>query len=65
MAAKLDGKLKLQQGPPIPTERKVIIATNGSNFRIISSECSLLEIKEMCREILEAFQAKAAGAGQT
>lgn len=53
---------KLGERPVEQPKRKrtVTFATDGANFQIVQSECSVLEIKEMCREILEAFQAKAA-----
>jgi hypothetical protein len=59
-----DLKAKKPGEKPITVEqakrRTVTFATDGMNFQIVYSECSVLEIKEMCREILEAFQAKAA-----
>jgi hypothetical protein len=63
--AEHDSKAKKPGEKPVPVEqtkrrRTVTFATDGANFQIVQSECSVLEIKEMCREILEAFQAKAA-----
>ena len=47
-------EVKQEQHHEAQSTRKLVIETDGANFRIVEgTDCSPLEIKEICREILE------------
>ena len=43
---------------PVPEQktasnlRRIVIETDGSNFRVVKAECTNLELKEICRQII-------------
>lgn len=39
-------------GPNVPKTRNISISTDGVKFEITNSEVSLLELREICRQIL-------------
>jgi len=41
-----------ENGPNVPKTRNIAISTDGVKFEITNSEVSLLELREICRQIL-------------
>lgn len=38
--------------------RQIIIETDGLNIKLVKTECSQLELKEICREIIDKLTVK-------
>jgi len=38
--------------------RQIIIETDGLNIKLVKTECSQLELKEICREIIDKLSVK-------